>query len=263
MIFKNSILNVAFPFVQVLKTWIKSISYYPRFISTFYKFKSHPDYSDEFKISNLFPCLLDFKESSGSIKDHYFTQDLFVANLIFNNNPISHVDIGSRIDGFVAHVASFRKIKVIDIRPLSSNILNVEFLQSDMMQTLPFNFKGSFDSVSCLHTIEHFGLGRYGDTINPNGHIVGFYNLVDLLVPKGNIYFSTPIGPQRIEFNAHRVFSLSYLINNLFLGKVQIKSFSYIDDLGNFHKYVDLNEEMINTNFGCTYGCGIFELVKI
>jgi hypothetical protein len=237
---------------------------YPSFISDFIKFKKNTvGNSNEFPINSFFPCIHDKYEESGQANGHYFHQDLFVANRIFSVDPKDHFDVGSRIDGFVAHVASFRKIKVIDIRVLNINIENMKFIQADMMLKLPDALIESSDSISCLHTIEHFGLGRYGDPINSNGHIIGFNNLLTILKPEGILYFSTPIGPQRIEFNAHRVFSLSYLVNKMFKGFVTIKSFSYVDDNGNFHSYVDLNEEMINANFGCNYGCGIFELVKI
>jgi len=57
-------------------------------------------------------------DQSGTASGHYFHQDLLVASRIFINNPEKHVDIGSRIDGFVAHVASFREIEVFDIRSL-------------------------------------------------------------------------------------------------------------------------------------------------
>ena len=240
-----------------------SIIRFPQFFIDFQKLKKSNIDNNEFPFGSFFPCIHDKYESSGIAKGHYFFQDLFVANSIFLNSPNRHIDIGSRIDGFVAHVASFRKIKVVDIRALNSNIDNLEFIQADLMSELPHELIEASDSVSCLHTIEHFGLGRYGDPINANGHLIGFYNLISILRPKGLLYFSTPIGPQRIEFNAHRVFSISYLINKMFAGFVTIKSFSYVDDHGNFHKHVDLNEELINTNFGCTYGCGIFELVKI
>jgi hypothetical protein len=32
---------------------------------------------------------------------------------------------------------------------------------------------GYCDSLSCLHALEHFGLGRYGDPIDPRGHEKG------------------------------------------------------------------------------------------
>jgi hypothetical protein len=80
---------------------------------------------------------------------------------------------------------------------------------------LPEDMKGCCDSLSSLHAIEHFGLGRYGDPIDINGHLKAITNLHLMLKPKGKFYFSVPIGKQRIEFNAHRVFSIKYLIRIL------------------------------------------------
>lgn len=54
--------------------------------------------------------------------------------------------------------------------------------------------------------LEHFGLGRYGDPIHPNGYKTGFANLASLLRPGGRFYLSTPIGQERVEFNANWVF---------------------------------------------------------
>ena len=119
------------------------------------------------------------------------------------------------------------------------------------------------DSLSCLHALEHFGLGRYGDSIDINGHVKGFENMTKMLEKGGIFYFSVPIGPQRIEFNAHRVFDLYYLINELILNKFSILSFSYVDDQGDLYPNQILNKESIDKNFNCSYGCGIFELLKL
>jgi hypothetical protein len=64
----------------------------------------------QFPFARIYPCLDDKFAKSGIARGHYFHQDLLVAKKIFANNPELHVDIGSRIDGFVAHVASFREI---------------------------------------------------------------------------------------------------------------------------------------------------------
>ena len=122
----------------------------------------------------------DYDSYAGGNKGHYFHQDLLVANFIFEKNPIKHVDVGSRIDGFVAHVASFRSIDVIDLRPLNNTHKNINFIQADMMSE-NIDFEISCDSLSCLHALEHFGLGRYDDPINPNGHLLGFNNLYKML----------------------------------------------------------------------------------
>jgi len=194
------------------------------------------------------------------LSGHYFHQDLHVAKLIYENNPRIHLDIGSRIDGFVAHVAVFREIDIIDVRDQKSFVENIFFRKADLM-LLPKDLINYYDSISSLHAIEHFGLGRYGDPIDYFGFEKAIDNISKLLQINGHFYFSVPIGPQRIEFNAHRVFSLKFLIL-LLEKKFKIKTFSYVNDKGDFFKNVELTQENINTNFGCVFGCGIFDLIK-
>jgi hypothetical protein len=83
-----------------------------------------------------------------------------------------------------------------------------------------------------------------------------------MLKKGGKFYFSVPIGPQRIEFNAHRIFSIIYLLK-LFDGKYQVDHFSFVDDRGDLHENVPLTEANAQNNFGCVYGCGIFEMTKL
>ena len=157
----------------------------------------------------LVPCLHDRYEEGGATKSEYFWQDLLVARAIHEANPKKHVDIGSRVDGFIAHVASFREIEVFDVRPISTVVPGVVFRQADLMNpdSLPTtNEFGYCDSLSCLHALEHFGLGRYGDPINPLGYQHGLANMANLLQPSGTFYLSTPIGQERVEFNANWVF---------------------------------------------------------
>ncbi len=214
-----------------------------------------------FPVTREFPCLTDKDEEGGEASGHYFHQDLLVAQEIFKANPRKHVDIGSRIDGFIAHVATFREVEVLDIRELTSNVANIKFVQADCMSPDLKHINYS-DSISSLHALEHFGLGRYGDPIDVLGHMKGLNNIYKMLQSGGTFYFSVPIGPQRVEFNAHRVFSIKYLLD-YFKGKYELKSFSYVDDKGDLHKNIALNEDNISLNCSCHYGCGIFILQKI
>ena len=121
------------------------------------------------KITKNKMILFDYSANAGSYIGHYFHQDLLVAKFIYEKSPKRHIDIGSRMDGFVAHVAAFREIEVVDVRPLSrSKHENIKFTQVDFMK--PQEDLGKADSVSCLHAIEHFGLGRYTDPNDVNGH---------------------------------------------------------------------------------------------
>ncbi len=214
-----------------------------------------------FNLSRDFPIFEEQNEDGGAASGHYFHQDLLVAHEIFKANPIKHLDIGSRVDGFVAHVASFREIEVLDIRHLPNNLININFLQADLMQPIPEKYYNYSDSVSSLHTIEHFGLGRYGDPIDAGGYLKGLENIYKILKANGTFYFSVPIGPQRVEFNAHRIFSLEYLLNYL-SDKYILKSFSYVDDKGDLQRDIQLDDKKIKSNCDCMQGCGIFTLEK-
>jgi SAM-dependent methyltransferase len=215
----------------------------------------------DFVFGTPYPILNERFVEAGTMSGHYFHQDLLIAQRIYINNPKKHVDIGSRIDGFVAHVASFRKIEIFDIRTQVSKVENIVFRQADLM-TLPEQMLDYCDSISSLHAIEHFGLGRYGDPIDYYGHIKALNNIQKILKKGGKFYFSVPIGKQRIMFNAHRIFDVSYLLN-LFDNKFKVDSFSYVDDKGDLFENVEMNTDSVNNNYNCSYGCGIFELTKI
>ena len=144
---------------------------------------------------------------------------------------------------------------------MSKSIPNVGFLQADLMKPIPAELQRCCDSLSCLHTIEHFGLGRYGDPINDEGYRLGLNNLYEIVEEGGMLYLSVPIGPQRIEFDAHRIFSVEYLLE-LFQEKWTVERFSYIDDHRVLHDDISITTDSVGGNFGCHSGCGIFELRK-
>jgi SAM-dependent methyltransferase len=230
------------------------------FYQDFDAFVKQKGNDNTFFMGKEYPFIYEKEETAGQMSGHYYHQDLFVAQQIFNDNPIKHIDIGSRTDGFVAHVASYREIEVFDIRKQVSKSKNIVFQQADLMQ-LPNGLENYCDSISSLHVLEHFGLGRYGDPIDYMGHLMAIKNITKILKSEGKFYFSSPIGPQRIEFNAHRVFSVKYLLS-IFEADFTLNSFSCVDDKGDLHENALLNQENIDSNFGCNFGCGILCLTK-
>jgi len=205
-------------------------------------------------LSDLWPILTDLEGTAGDIISHYFFQDIWAAKKIKKNNPNRHIDIGSRIDGFISHLLVFRSVELIDIRPLPIPIDGLTFIQDDAT-TLKSLSDNSIDSLSSLHAAEHFGLGRYGDDIDPNAYITFATNLQRVLKPKGHLYFSVPIGRERVQFNAHRIFSPETIIN--LFSDLSLLSFSAITDTEEFVESATPSDYK-NAN----YSCGLFEFTK-
>jgi len=224
------------------------------------QYRADPDRA--FAAGTLFPCISDHAEAGGSAKGHYFHQDLLVAQLVYRNNPSRHVDVGSRIDGFVAHVAAFRHIDVFDIREVSTSASNIGFTVKDLMSGAA-DLAACTDSLSSLHTLEHFGLGRYGDPVDYRGYEKGLSALAEMLAAGGCLYLSVPISErQRFEFNAHRVFALPFLLATFPRFGLSVERFDYVDDEGELHTSVDFTGGEAMRIFGLSYGCGIFTLRK-
>jgi hypothetical protein len=212
--------------------------------------------TDRFAFAWL-PALSDRYMPSGMARGHYFHQDLWAARRVRERNPDRHVDVGSRIDGFVAHLLTFREVEVIDVRHLDTQVAGLHFHQADLMQPQSVE-ANSADSVSCLHALEHFGLGRYGDPIDAEGWRTGFCNLVRMLREGGRLYLSVPVGPQTIEYNAQRIFAPRTIIEFAASLNMRLIEFSYVDDEGNFHENRDV-DDAASCRFGC--GCYLFERI--
>lgn len=224
----------------------------PYFFKTLKEYNSLNRDNQEFKIKYnlLHPVLHERFEDAGSARGHYFFQDLWASSFI-NNNKISEiVDVGSRIDGYIAQLLSSTKVTYVDIRPIKEFHENFIFKEGSILD-LPFK-NGTLDAISCLHVIEHIGLGRYGDVINPLGYKDGINELKRVVKPGGKIIFGTPVGNERLNFNAHRVFNPETIVDCF--KPFNLDEFSLIDDKG--------LEVIKNATFSdavnCYYGCGLF-----
>jgi SAM-dependent methyltransferase len=204
---------------------------------------------------DLYPILHDSGQASGQIGGGYFHQDLWAARKIFSRRPSGHVDIGSRIDGFIAHLLVFMPVSFVDIRPLEGDVKGLSFVRDDATELGMFPSE-SIDSLSSLHAAEHFGLGRYSDPVDPGAWARFMAALQRVLAPRGRLYFSVPIGRQRVEFNAHRIFDVGTVLEAF--GKLELLSFSFVGDDGRLHEDVPTQGAS-----GIEGACGLFEFTKV
>ena len=227
----------------------------PRYLKTLYSYISLSQ-GKRFGIKSrhLMPVFADDRLEAGFARGHYFWQDLWAAKKIYERRPPEHVDIGSRVDGFIAHLLIFMDVKLIDIRPLGYDVPRLSFIQEDA--TLLEGIKdSSIESVSSLHAVEHFGLGRYGDVVEPEADYKAMKALARILKPGGRLYFAVPVGKECVYFNAHRVYSPLTIIKR-FQG-LTLLSYSVINDSGRFFANARL-EEFADAK----YSCGLFEFTK-
>lgn len=62
------------------------------------------------------------------------------------------------------------------------------------------------DVAFTYSSLEHDGLGRYGDPLNPDGDLESLHKIWCLLKPGGLLFFGVPVGGDAVVWNAHRVY---------------------------------------------------------
>jgi SAM-dependent methyltransferase len=164
------------------------------------------------------------------------------------------------VDGFVAHVACFREIEVFDIRPIAAQIPGVTFRQASLMKPAE-EMTDYCDSLSCLHALEHFGLGRYGDPVDPKGAERGLASMARLLRTGGVFYLSVPIGVDRVEFNANRVFDPRTIVGLAQENSLQWTALTVIHQGGRLAE-CSLDEAQLSALAKQRYALGIFVFTK-
>jgi SAM-dependent methyltransferase len=204
------------------------------------------------RVEELMPCLDDNTEYTG-FDAHYIYHPAWAARKIRQISPKLHIDISSTLH-FCTLLSAFIPVEFYDYRPAILNLDCLDSKRADLMK-LPFE-TNSIESISCMHTVEHIGLGRYGDPIDPIGDIKAMNELKRVCAIGGNLILVVPVGRAKIMFNAHRIYDPENIMN-LFEG-FELIDFSAILDDNNFVQAPSF--ELIKQQ---TYGCGCFWFKKL
>jgi uncharacterized protein DUF268 len=238
--------------VGAIADWrrLVALRYLPRYVADWLAFRRQAG-SWSLKVADSYPCLAD-RLPTTPYDPHYFYQGNWLARRLAAAKPRQHVDIGSSVltvGVLSAHVPTI----FVDYRPLVVRLSGLNCVAADILR-LPFADR-SVQSLSCLHVIEHIGLGRYGDPINPDGSRLAAEGLQRLIGEGGTLYLSTPIGRERVCFNAHRVFAPATILS--LFSQLQLTRFSYVSDGGALHE--DVSPALVPE---LDYGCGFFEFKR-
>lgn len=229
---------------------VTSLSGLPRYLVDWFAYQRAAS-NQRLSFRDSYPCLADRVQAT-PFDPHYFFQAAWLARRLHEGPPPLHVDVGSSVMMINVLSASVRTA-FVDYRPLRARLSNCASLAGDITR-LPFG-DSRVVSLSCLHVIEHVGLGRYGDPLNPEGSRLAATELQRILTPKGRLFLSAPVGRERVCFNAHRVFAPGTIQS--FLPELRLESFSLVDDAGRFREHVHPEAAA-----HLEYGCGLFEFVK-
>lgn len=192
--------NGYFKKVVLLKNFFDDIRSYQRL-------KKNPAFAEPW--DNLKPCILD-KTNTTPVDPVYFYQDSWCAKKVFENKPSHHYDVGSSAE-MLGIISQFTPTTMVDIRPVNLSMPGFSFQAGDILN-LPFE-NSSLSSLSSICVIEHIGLGRYGDALDPFGSEKAIAELLRVLAPGGNLYISVPVDDSnKIYFNAHRAFTRKYIL---------------------------------------------------
>ncbi len=221
---------------------------YPRYLADWRQYeRQQPGHPLNFADSQ--PCLFDATAKT-PFDAHYFYQANWAMRNITHNPVALHIDVGSEVN-FVGLLSTQIPVGFVDIRPLSAHLPGLFCLAGDILH-LPFA-TNSLPSLSCLHVVEHIGLGRYGDPLNPRGTLEACRELQRVLAVNGNLYFSTPVGKPRVCFNAHRIHSPEQIL--AYFSDLELVEFSAVTDQRQFVRSAAGLES-------ASYACGLFWLRK-
>jgi hypothetical protein len=250
------------PYIYLINKFQPLISAFKLIPSYIVFIKDYRDFKKQFKLSGREsviswkesqPCLHD-KTNQTPFDNHYTYHPAWAARVLKEINPKEHVDISS-ILSFSTIVSAFIPIKFYDYRPAAIKLDNLQTGKADL-QALPFS-DNSIESLSCLHTIEHIGLGRYGDPVDVNADIKAISELKRVLKKGGNFLFVTPIGKSKIKFNAHRIYSYAQIMD--YFSDLTLKEFSLVTDSSSSSIVKNASKELADQQ---NYGCGCFWFTK-
>lgn len=169
-------------------------------------------YSDrgEAKLT-IWPCGSDKVDVVAVADRHYeyaFTVEKFREYDIRNKNILDVGSSGSVLPPILAALGN--RVVCVDVLEWPIRWPNLEFIKGDLLESdIPFE---SFDVIACVSTIEHFGLGRYGDKEDVDGDIKGMANLRKYLKPNGLMILTVPFCRPTVAFPAHRIYDESRIL---------------------------------------------------
>jgi SAM-dependent methyltransferase len=200
------------------------------------------------------PCLKD-RDDSLPIDRHYIYHTGWAARALAEIRPQLHVDISSTLF-FCSIISAFVPAQYYEYRKIDLQIDDLTCGSADLL-ALPFP-DDSVSSLSCMHVVEHIGLGRYGDRLDVDGDLKAMSELKRVLSPGGSLLFVVPVGRPRIMFNGHRIYAHEQILEHF--DGLRLREFALIPDNPSDGGLIPrASAELVSQQ---SYGCGCYWFMK-
>lgn len=143
-------------------------------------------------------------------------QFMFASNALARIAPKEVNDIASHRDWLIG-VGAGIKLHTLDVRDADVRLLS-EQVWLGRAEELPWGGE-SVECLTSLCSIEHFGLGAYGDPFDPQGDYKAISEMIRVLRPGGSLVLTTTVNRSHsfTTFNIHRIYGLEAL-RSMFAG---------------------------------------------
>lgn len=228
-----------------------------RFVRDFEQFRgmaSEVDRRFVVRWEDRLPCLADAGRAT-RVDRHYVYHTAWAARLLARLQPARHYDFSS-LHYFATLVSAFVPVTYCEFQPGGIRLPGLRSLAANLL-SLPF-VDDSLPSMSCMHVLEHLGLGRYGDPLDPQADRKAAAELRRVLTPGGMLIVVVPVGRPALRFNAHRVYSHGQVLD-MFEGLQLLTSALIPDSAATGNIIPDPTPELIAAQ---RYGCGCFLFTK-
>lgn len=176
-------------------------------IPVVYKYRND-SYSSDAPIIFTSQEINHYLEKAGARENYYYevTDTYLYAALDQFKDQIAHKNvavIGTVIPWYESILLSYSAYPTtIEYNKIISEDPRIEVMTVEEYKANP----KTFDVLLSISSIEHDGLGRYGDPINPLGDLETMEKFKKMLPKGGLLFLSVPVGQDCLVWNLHRIY---------------------------------------------------------
>jgi len=136
----------------------------------------------------------------GAVRDH---ENAIASYPLTGKNVLVIGSITPWLEALALKNGANEPVTTIDFSPINCASPKILTYTIDEFRALEYR---QFDAILSFSSLEHDGLGRWGDPLNPNGDIERIQEIMNLIKPGGKFYLGFPVGNDKLVFNLHRIY---------------------------------------------------------